>query len=124
MVSLSLKYFRCTLLVSLLLTASCINTESNFSIDKLPNATEGQFYSVVIKIWGGVMHKKETIAWEITPEDSGIEIKPTTEGWYNEIEIYGTPKTQGDISIHLKGGGYGTPPYHFDKTFILKVNPK
>lgn len=117
------KYFKYTLLFNLVILVGCINTESGFSLDKLPNAEVGKPYSVVIGIWGGAMPSKKNIDWQIIPQDSGLDIRPVKEDWYDEIELYGIPKTQGDVSIHLKGFGYGSPSYHFDKVFILKVSP-
>lgn len=82
------KYFKYTLLFNLVILVGCINTESGFSLDKLPNAEVGKPYSVVIGIWGA-MPSKKNIDWQIIPQDSGLDIRPVKEDWYDEIELYG-----------------------------------
>lgn len=127
--SLLLKYFKYTILLNTFLLVGCVfDTTSKFSIDKLPNATIGRPYSEVIGIRGGNMPNEDNLRWIITPQNSGLNIKPSTarEGWSREIEIYGTPNIKGHISVYLWGGGYGafptTPSSYFNKTFIIKVD--
>lgn len=123
-VSLLIKYARYLILISFLILSGCIlDTESKFSLDELPDATIGKPYSVTLEIKGGAMPSKDNLYWKVTPENSGIDIKPAEEGWYDTIIIYGEPKVKGHISVFLKGGGYGSPPSFFNKTFIINVNP-
>lgn len=125
-VSLSLKYFKYTILLSAFVLAGCVfDTASKFSIDELPDATVGKPYSAIIQIYGGSMPNENNLHWIVTPENSGLSIKPTNNG-YAEIEIYGTPNIKGHISVYLRGEGYGSfpmnPPKFFNKTFIIKTN--
>lgn len=125
-VSLLLKYFKYIFIINLCLLTGCVfDTASKFSVDDLPSATVGKPYSVIIQIYGGSMPNEDNLQWIITPENSGLTIRPTNNG-YAEIEIYGTPNIKGHISVYLRGGGYGnfptTPPSYFNKTFIIKTN--
>ncbi|MFD1259735.1 hypothetical protein [Entomomonas asaccharolytica] len=123
------KYFKILSLGLFLLISGCFQIfpcKSKFSIEELSNATLNQPYLQEIEIVGGVMNTENSINWQIIPENSGLTIRRLTDdnlGWYRGIEISGIPKKQGEITIHLHGGGSGPPICFFDKTFILKVNP-
>lgn len=95
------------------------------SLEELPEATVNQPYFAQIKIEdGGVMNTEDNINFEVSPEHTGLTVTRIHDsGWYEGIEISGTPKFQGDITIHLEGVGAGYPPCFFDKVFTLKVNP-
>lgn len=100
---------------------SC-KTKVSFLPDELPNAVIGKPYSAMISISGGPMPDESNLDYEITPENSGLKIKPVKEGWYNDIELYGIPNIQGEIKVNLVGGVYGYPSAHFNKIFIVKVS--
>ncbi|MFQ1013641.1 hypothetical protein ACFX2U_12505 [Gilliamella apicola] len=93
----------------------------------LPNATLGNPYYAKIKVAGGVVID-EFFAYHIKPEKSGLELSPTDFGTkyasYNNLEVKGTPKVTGTISIELSGGTYGTmscPGRDFKETYTIKV---
>ena len=93
----------------------------------LPNATLGNPYYAKIKVVGGVAID-EFFTYHIKPEKSGLELSPTDFGTkyasYNNLEVKGTPKVTGTISIELSGGTYGTmscPGRDFKKTYTIKV---
>ena len=93
----------------------------------LPNATFGTPYFAKIQVFGGVVID-EFFAYHIKPEKSGLELSPRGLGTehvsYNNIEVKGTPKIAGTITIELFGGTYGTntclgKPYN--KVYTIKV---
>ena len=93
----------------------------------LPNATLGNPYYAKIKVAGGVVID-EFFTYHIKPEKSGLELSPRGLGTeyvsYNDLEIKGTPKVTGTISIELSGGTYGTmscPGRDFKKVYTIKV---
>ena len=92
----------------------------------LPNATLGTPYYAKIKVAGGVVID-EFFTYHIKPEKSGLELSPTDFGTkyasYNNLEVKGTPKVAGKITIKLAGLTYGTmcPGSKFIKTYSIKV---
>ena len=93
----------------------------------LPNATLGNPYYAKIEVFGGVVID-EFFAYHIKPEKSGLELSPRGLGTeyvsYNDLEIKGTPKVTGTITIKLSGGTYGTmscPGRDFKKVYTIKV---
>ena len=93
----------------------------------LPNATLGNPYYAKIKVFGGVANS-DHFAYVIQPEKSGLELSPRGLGTeyvsYNNLEVKGTPKVTGTISIELIGDTYGTmscPGRYFKKTYTIKV---
>ena len=93
----------------------------------LPNAKLGNPYYAKIEVFGGVVID-EFFAYHIKPEKSGLELSPRGLGTeyvsYNNLEIKGTPKVTGTISIELSGGTYGTmscPGRDFKKVYTIKV---
>ena len=93
----------------------------------LPNATLGNPYYAKIKVAGGVVID-EFFTYHIKPEKSGLELSPRGLGTkyvtYNHLEVKGTPKVTGTISIELSGGTYGTmscPGRDFKKVYTIKV---
>ncbi|OTQ23960.1 hypothetical protein B6D22_04440 [Gilliamella apicola] len=93
----------------------------------LPNAKLGNPYYAKIKVAGGVVID-EFFTYHIKPEKSGLELSPTDFGTkyasYNNLEVKGTPKVTGTISIELSGGTYGTmscPGRDFKKVYTIKV---
>ena len=93
----------------------------------LPNAKLGNPYYAKIKVAGGVVID-EFFTYHIKPEKSGLELSPRGLGTkyvtYNHLEVKGTPKVTGTISIELSGGTYGTmscPGRDFKKTYTIKV---
>ena len=93
----------------------------------LPNASLGNPYYAKIEVFGGVVID-EFFAYHIKPEKSGLELSPRGLGTeyvsYNDLEIKGTPKVTGTISIELSGGTYGTmscPGRDFKKVYTIKV---
>ena len=93
----------------------------------LPNATLGNPYYAKIEIFGGVAIDRH-FSYHIKPEKSGLELSPTDFGTeyvsYNDLEIKGTPKVTGTITIKLSGGTYGTmscPGRDFKKVYTIKV---
>ena len=93
----------------------------------LPNAKLGTPYYAKIEVFGGVVID-EFFAYHIKPEKSGLELsapfKFGSRVSYNDLEIKGTPKVTGTISIELSGGTYGTmscPGRDFKKVYTIKV---
>ena len=93
----------------------------------LPNAKLGNPYYAKIKVAGGVVID-EFFAYHIKPEKSGLELSPRGLGTeyvsYNNLEVKGTPKVAGTITIELSGGTYGTntcPGKHYDRVYTIKV---
>lgn len=127
-VSLLLKYYKTLLLGLFLLLSGCFQIfpcESGFSVKELPEATVNRPYFAKIEIWGGVMNVEDNINWEIMPQNTGLIITrfiSNETGFYEGVNISGTPNHQGDITIRFYGGGSGPPICTFDKVFTLKVN--
>ena len=93
----------------------------------LPNATLGNPYYAKIEVFGGHANRHD-FYYDIQPEKSGLELSPTDFGTeyvsYNDLEIKGTPKVTGTITIKLSGGTYGTmscPGRDFKKVYTIKV---
>ena len=93
----------------------------------LPNASLGTPYYAKIEIFGGVAIDRH-FSYHIKPEKSGLELSPTDFGTeyvsYNDLEIKGTPKVAGTITIELSGGTYGTntcPGKRYDRVYTIKV---
>ena len=93
----------------------------------LPNASLGNPYFAKIKVFGGVANS-DHFAYVIQPEKSGLELSPRGLGTeyvsYNNLEVKGTPKVAGTITIELSGTTYGTntclgKPYN--KVYTIKV---
>ena len=93
----------------------------------LPNATLGNPYYAKIEVFGGHANRHD-FYYDIQPEKSGLELSPTDFGTeyvsYNDLEVKGTPKVTGTITIKLFGGTYGTmscPGRDFKKVYTIKV---
>ena len=93
----------------------------------LPNAKLGNPYYAKIKVAGGVAIDN-SFFYHIKPEKSGLELSPRDLGTkyvtYNHLEVKGTPKVTGTITIKLYGGTYGTmscPGRDFKKVYTIKV---
>ena len=93
----------------------------------LPNATLGNPYFAKIEVFGGHANRHD-FYYDIQPEKSGLELSPRGLGTkyvtYNHLEVKGTPKVSGIISIELSGRTYGTmscPGRDFKKTYTIKV---
>ena len=93
----------------------------------LPNATLGNPYYAKIEVFGGVVIDR-SFFYHIKPEKSGLELSPTDFGTeyvsYNDLEVKGTPKIAGTITIELSGGTYGTntcPGKRYDRVYTIKV---
>ena len=93
----------------------------------LPNAILGTPYYAKIEVFGGHANRHD-FYYDIQPEKSGLELSPTDFGTeyvsYNDLEVKGTPKVAGTITIELSGGTYGTmscPGRDFKKVYTIKV---
>ena len=93
----------------------------------LPNATLGNPYFAKIEVFGGHAINNH-FAYDIQPEKSGLELSPRGLGTkrvsYNNIEVKGTPKVAGTITIELSGSTYGTntcPGKRYNKVYTIKV---
>ena len=93
----------------------------------LPNATLGNPYYAKIEVFGGIVID-EFFTYHIKPAKSGLELsapfKFGSRVSYNDLEIKGTPKVSGIISIELSGRTYGTMSCRgnkFNKTYTIKV---
>ena len=93
----------------------------------LPNATLGNPYYAKIEVFGGHANRRH-FYYDIQPEKSGLELSPRGLGTeyvtYNHLEVKGTPKVAGTITIELYGGTYGTmscPGRDFKKVYTIKV---
>ncbi|MBI0095657.1 MULTISPECIES: hypothetical protein [Gilliamella] len=119
------------LIIGLFLTTvltGCFCTQKVEVLPKsLPNAKLGNPYYAKIKVAGGVVID-EFFTYHIKPEKSGLELSPRGLGTkyvsYNDLEVKGTPKVTGTITIKLYGGTYGTmscPGRDFKKVYTIKV---
>ena len=118
------------LIIGLFLTTAltgCLCYKPEVRPKTLPNATLGNPYYAKIKVAGGVVID-EFFTYHIKPEKSGLELSPTDFGTeyvsYNDLEVKGTPKVTGTITIKLYGGTYGTmscPGRDFKKVYTIKV---
>ena len=105
----------------------CFCTEKVEVLPKsLPNAKLGAPYYAEIDI--NIRVIKRHFYYQIEPENSGLELSPTDFGTeyvsYNDLEVKGTPKVTGTITIKLFGGTYGTmscPGRDFKKVYTIKV---
>ena len=93
----------------------------------LPNATLGNPYYAKIEIFGGVAIDRH-FSYHIKPEKSGLELSPKGLGTervsYNHLEVKGTPKVAGTITIELFGTTYGTNTCvgkRYDRVYTIKV---
>ena len=93
----------------------------------LPNAILGTPYYAKIEVFGGYTDQ-DNFYYDIQPEKSGLELSPRGLGTkyvtYNHLEVKGTPKVTGTITIKLYGGTYGTmscPGRDFKKVYTIKV---
>ncbi|MBI0032230.1 hypothetical protein H3S75_13405 [Gilliamella sp. B14384G15] len=93
----------------------------------LPNAILGIPYYAKIKVFGGVANS-DHFAYVIQPEKSGLELSPRGLGTkrvsYNNLEVKGTPKVAGTITIELSGSTYGTNTCtgkRYNKVYTIKV---
>ncbi len=115
------------LLLTTVLTGCFCMQKMEVRPKSLPNAKLGNPYYAKIKVAGGVVID-EFFTYHIKPEKSGLELSPTDFGTkyasYNNLEVKGTPKVTGTISIELSGGTYGTntcPGKDFKKVYTIKV---
>ena len=93
----------------------------------LPNASLGNPYFAKIQVFGGHANR-HYFYYDIQPEKSGLELSPRGLGTkrvsYNNLEVKGTPKVAGTITIELSGTTYGTntcPGKHYDRVYTIKV---
>ena len=93
----------------------------------LPNATLGTPYYAKIEVFGGVAIDSR-FGYIIQPEKSGLELSPRGLGTeyvtYNHLELKGTPKVAGTITIKLYGTTYGTNTCvgkRYNKVYTIKV---
>ena len=93
----------------------------------LPNALLGNPYYAKIEVFGGYTDQ-DNFYYDIQPEKSGLELSPKGLGTkrvsYNDLEVKGTPKVAGTITIKLYGNTYGTntcvgKPYK--RVYTIKV---
>ena len=118
------------LIIGLFLTTvltGCLCYKPEVRPKTLPNATLGNPYYAKIEIFGGHANRHD-FYYDIQPEKSGLELsapfKFGSRVSYNDLEIKGTPKVTGTISIELSGGTYGTmscPGRDFKKVYTIKV---
>ena len=93
----------------------------------LPNAILGNPYYAKIEVFGGIVID-EFFTYHIKPAKSGLELsapfKFGSRVSYNDLEVKGTPKVAGTITIELSGGTYGTntcPGKPYNKVYTIKV---
>ncbi len=93
----------------------------------LPNATLGNPYFAKLEVFGGHANRHH-FNYIIQPEKSGLELSleglGTERESYNDLEVKGTPKVAGTITIKLYGNTYGTntcvgKPYK--RVYTIKV---
>ena len=84
-------------------------------------------YYAKIQVFGGHANR-HYFYYDIQPEKSGLELSPRGLGTkrvsYNNLEVKGTPKVAGTITIELSGTTYGTntcPGKHYDRVYTIKV---
>ena len=118
------------LIIGLFLTTvltGCLCYKPEVRPKTLPNATLGNPYYAKIEVFGGHANRHD-FYYDIQPEKSGLELSPRGLGTkyvtYNHLEVKGTPKVTGTITIKLSGGTYGTmscPGRDFKKVYTIKV---
>ena len=118
------------LIIGLFLTTvltGCLCYKPEVRPKTLPNATLGNPYYAKIEVFGGVAIDRHFF-YHIKPEKSGLELSPRGLGTkyvsYNDLEVKGTPKVAGTITIELSGGTYGTntcPGKRYDRVYTIKV---
>ena len=93
----------------------------------LPNATLGNPYFAKLEVFGGHANRHH-FNYIIQPEKSGLELSPKGLGTeyvtYNHLELKGTPKVAGTITIKLFGTTYGTNTCvgkRYNKVYTIKV---
>ena len=93
----------------------------------LPNATLGNPYFAKLEVFGGHANRHH-FNYIIQPEKSGLELSPKGLGTervsYNDLEVKGTPKVAGTITIELFGTTYGTNTCvgkRYDRVYTIKV---
>jgi len=93
----------------------------------LPNATLGNPYFAKLEVFGGHANRHH-FNYIIQPEKSGLELSPRGLGTeyvtYNHLELKGTPKVAGTITIKLFGTTYGTNTCvgkRYNKVYTIKV---
>ena len=93
----------------------------------LPNATLGNPYFAKLEVFGGHANRHH-FNYIIQPEKSGLELSPKGLGTervsYNHLEVKGTPKVAGTITIELFGTTYGTNTCvgkRYDRVYTIKV---
>ncbi len=93
----------------------------------LPNASLGNPYFAKIQVFGGHANR-HYFYYDIQPEKSGLELSPRGLGTkrvsYNNLEVKGTPKVAGTITIELSGSTYGTNTCtgkRYNKVYTIKV---
>ena len=93
----------------------------------LPNASLGTPYYAKIEVFGGHANRRH-FYYDIQPEKSGLELSPRGLGTkrvsYNNLEVKGTPKVAGTITIELSGSTYGTNTCtgkRYNKVYTIKV---
>ncbi|MCC4106211.1 hypothetical protein [Serratia ureilytica] len=96
-----------TIFVFYFLLSGCGNYIS-FEPNKLPNGCVGQEYYIPITITGGTGPVVD-LSYEIHPLNSGLKLvfnenKYYTRYIYNDFSIQGRPKSQGVVTISIKGG--------------------
>ncbi len=87
----------------------------------------GTPYYAKIEVFGGYTDQ-DNFNYDIQPEKSGLELSPRGLGTkyvtYNHLEVKGTPKVAGTITIELFGTTYGTNTCvgkRYDRVYTIKV---
>ena len=118
------------LIIGLFLTTvltGCLCYKPEVRPKTLPNASLGNPYYAKIEVFGGHAIRHD-FYYDIQPEKSGLELSPRGLGTervsYNHLEVKGTPKVAGTITIKLYGNTYGTntcvgKPYK--RVYTIKV---
>lgn len=96
-----------------------------FEPNELPDGYIGQGYYVPITISGGTGPIVD-LSYEIHPSNSGLKLvfdekKYYTKYIYNNFTIQGNPKTQGIITISIRGGVVASAGQDFERKYEINI---
>lgn len=96
-----------------------------FEPNELPDGHIGQEYYVPITISGGTGPVVD-LSYEIHPSNSGLKLvfaekKYYTKYIYNNFTIQGKPKSQGIITISIRGGVVASAGQDFERKYEVNV---
>jgi len=112
--------------ISFILTGC--NNHLTFEPNKLPDGYIDQEYYVPVTISGGTGPIID-LSYEIHPSNSGLKLvfaekRYYTRYIYNNFIIQGKPKSQGTVTISIRGGIVASAGKYFEKNMRLMFSSK